>query len=180
MTWQGFKVRNGFRVKSRLASVSQVSTLRPHQELQAGEERRGSNVSHAVDCCLETMVDQVFAMGTDQVRSKFDALCQIFFRRFETPVPPAQMPGREEGRRDSENEQEQGRASQQLVLPTPGGVNQVAPAGSLELDLRCVRVFLVKARREGKQGDRKREPSRSPGRTSMEEEVVDNEGGLVP
>ena len=35
-------------------------------------------------------------------------LCQIFFRRFETFTPPAQMPGREEGRRDSENEQEQG------------------------------------------------------------------------
>ena len=86
-------------------------------------------------------MDQVFAMGTDQVRSKFDAVCQIFFRRFETPVPPAQMPGGE-GRRDSENEQEQGRAGQQLVLSTPGGVNQVAPAGSLELDLPRVRGVL--------------------------------------
>ena len=84
-------------------------------------------------------MEQVFATGTDQARSKFDALCQIFFRRFETPVPPAQMPGGGEGRRDSENEQEQGRAGQQLVLPTPGGVNQVAPAGSLELDLPRVR-----------------------------------------
>ena len=40
---------------------------------------------------------------------------------------------------DSENEQEQGRGSQQLVSLTPGGVNQVAPASSLELDLPRVR-----------------------------------------
>ena len=54
------------------------------QGLQAGEERRGSNASQAVDCCWETMVEQTFAMGTDQARSKFDAMCQIFFKRFDT------------------------------------------------------------------------------------------------
>ena len=36
---------------------------------QAGEARRGSSASHAVDCCLETMVEQIFAMETDQARS---------------------------------------------------------------------------------------------------------------
>ena len=35
------------------------------QGLQAGEERRGSNTSQAVDCCMETMVEQLFAMGAD-------------------------------------------------------------------------------------------------------------------
>ena len=59
--------------------------------------------------------------------------------RIHFHFPPAQMSGREEGRRDSENEQEKGRTSQQLVLPTPGGVNQDAPASSLELDLHRVR-----------------------------------------
>ena len=141
--------------KNRMADAEMEAKL---QGLQAGEERRGSNASQAVDCCLETMVEQVFAIGTEQPRSKFDALCQKFFRRFETFTPPAQMPGSEEGRRDSENEQEQGRTSPQLVLPTPGGVNQDAPASSLELDLRRVRVpgDSGSAGRSSKQGDRKR------------------------
>ena len=80
-------------------------------------------------------MEQIFAIGTDQARSKFDAMCQILFKRFETFAPLAQMPGREEGRIDSENEHEQGRTSQQLVLPTPGGINQGAPASSLELQI---------------------------------------------
>ena len=140
--------------KNRMADAEMEAEL---QGLQAGEERRGSIASQAVDCCLETMVEQIFTMGTDQARFTFDALCKIFFTRFETTTPPAQMPGREEGRRDSENEQEQGRASQQLVLPTPGGVNQDAPASSLELDLLRVRGVLGEsgsAGRASEQGDR--------------------------
>ena len=43
------------------------------QGLKAGEERRGSNASQAVDCCMETMLEQFFAVGADQARSKFDA-----------------------------------------------------------------------------------------------------------
>ena len=54
------------------------------QGLQDGEERRGSNASQAVECCLEMMVEQICAMGTDQARSKFDALYQKVFKRFET------------------------------------------------------------------------------------------------
>ena len=42
-------------------------------------------------------------------------------------------------RRDSKNEQEQGRTSQQVALPTPGGFIQGAPASSLELDPLRVR-----------------------------------------
>ena len=98
--------------KNRMADAEMEAEL---QGLQAGEYGRGSNASQAADCCLETMVEQVFAVGHDQARSTFGALFQIFFREFETSILPAQMPGREEGRRDSENEQEQGRASQQLV-----------------------------------------------------------------
>ena len=45
----------------------------------------------------------------------------------------------EEMKEESEVEQEQGIASQQVALPTPGGVNRVAPASSLELDLPRVR-----------------------------------------
>ena len=47
------------------------------EELQAGEERRGSNASQAVDCCMETMVEQFFAVGADQARSKFSSMCQV-------------------------------------------------------------------------------------------------------
>ena len=67
--------------------------------------------------------------------------------------------GKEEGRRNSENEQEQCRTSQQLVLPTPGGINQDAPASSLELDLHRggVRGEAGSAGRSSTQGDRKRE-----------------------
>ena len=49
------------------------------------------------------------------------------------------MPGREEGRRNSEDEQEQGKNSQQLVLPASGGFNEGTPASSMELDLPHVR-----------------------------------------
>ena len=88
------------------------------------------------------------------------------------------LPGREEGRRDSENEQEQGRASLQLVSFTPGKVNQVAPASSLELDFPRVRG--VPGEDGGAGRPCKRGPSRSPGRLSWDEEGTDNVGGLVP
>ena len=49
------------------------------QGLQAGE---GSNASQAMDFCMETVVEQFFAMGADQARSKFEAMCQMFFKKF--------------------------------------------------------------------------------------------------
>ena len=67
--------------KNRMADAEMDAEL---QGLQVGEERRGSNASQAVDCCLETMVEQVFAMGTDQARSKFYALCQNILRDFHS------------------------------------------------------------------------------------------------
>ena len=39
--------------------------------------------SQAVDCCVEMMVEQFFAMGADHARSKFDSTCQLFFQKFE-------------------------------------------------------------------------------------------------
>ena len=151
--------------KNTMADAEMEAEL---QGLQAGEERRGSNASQAVECCLKAMVEPIFAMGTDQAKSKFDALYQKILKRFETPTSPAQMPGmpgREEGRRDSEHEQEQGRDSQQLVSLMPGGVNQVAPASSLELDLPRVREV---------QEDHAREvhPDRQDGLLGMRKEMT--------
>ena len=64
-------------------------------------------------------------------------------------------------------EQEQGRANQQVTLPTPGGFIRGAPASILELDLPLVRGVPGEGRsagRSGTQGGRKRGPQRSPGR----------------
>ena len=49
------------------------------------------------------------------------------------------MPGKEGGRRNSEHEQEQGRTSEQLVLPAPSGFNEGTQANSMELDFPRVR-----------------------------------------
>ena len=79
----------------------------------------------------------------------------------ESGAVQEQMPGRDERRRNSEDEQEQGRASQQVALPTSGGFIQGAPASSLELDLPLVRGAPGEggsAGRSGTQGDRKRGP----------------------
>ena len=108
------------------------------QGLKAGEERRGSNASQAVDCCMETMLEQFFAVGADQARSKFDA------------TPSAQMPGKGGGR-NSEDEQEQGKAGQQLALSVSGGCNEGTSASSLELDLPRVRGSMVNVEEDGNQ-----------------------------
>ena len=49
------------------------------------------------------------------------------------------MPRSEEGRRNSEGEQEQGKTSQLLMIPAPGGFSEGAPASGMELDLPRVR-----------------------------------------
>ena len=46
-----------------------------------------------------------------------------------------QMPGREDGRKNSEDEQDQGKTSQQLVLPAPARFNEGTPVSLVELDL---------------------------------------------
>ena len=97
--------------KSKMQDAEMVAEL---QSLQAGEERRGSNASQTGDCCLEALWQQFFAMGANGV----EAFVQKLQR--EMGAAQGQMPRREEGRRNSEDEQEQGRTNQQLVLPTPG------------------------------------------------------------
>ena len=79
--------------KNRTADAEMEAEL---QGLQAGE-RRGSNASQALDCCLETMVGQIFALGADQTRSKFEVMCQMFFRRIETRLRRCQEEMKEEG-----------------------------------------------------------------------------------
>ena len=138
--------------KNKMADAEMAAEL---QGLQAGEERRGSNASQAVECCMETMVVQFFAMGADQARSKFDALCQVFFKKFEAYTPSAQMPGKGGGRRNSEDEQEQGKASQQLLSLTSGRCNEGTSASRLELDFPRVRGAFAECGGAGKSGTAK-------------------------
>ena len=79
---------------------------------------------------LETVMEQIFAMGVDQVRPRFEAMCQMFFKRFGTLTPLVHM----EGRMESEEEQEQRKVSQQMVVPASGGYNEGLPARLVELD----------------------------------------------
>ena len=112
------------------------------QGVQAGE-RRGSNDLQTGDSCLEALWQQIAAVCAAVGPNQVDALANAVFQRFkESGAVQEQMPRRDERR--SEDGQEQRRASQQVALPTPSGVNQVAPASSLELDLPRVRGILVK------------------------------------
>ena len=58
--------------KIRMVDAEMAAEL---QGLQAGEERRGSTASQAVDCCMATVVEQLFATGADQARFKFETMC---------------------------------------------------------------------------------------------------------
>ena len=137
------------------------------QGLQAGEERRGCNASQAVDCCLETMVEQIVALGADQAPN--------FLKKFEAYIPHVQMSEKERGRRNSEYEQEQDKASPQLALSASSGCNEGTPATSLELDLPRFRGALGESGGAGKtgtaKGERKRSLSNSPSRRPMEDDA---------
>ena len=78
------------------------------------------------------------------------------------------MPGKEEGRKENGEEQEQGKASQQLVLPTLGGYND--PSSFAELDLVRIRGAHGEgggAASFGEANDRKRTLSNSPSRERL-------------
>ena len=150
--------------KNRMADAEMEAEL---QGLQAGEERRGSNASQTGDGCMEALWQQFIALGANGIETFVQRLPR------EMGAAQGQMPRREEGRRNSKDEQGQGRNSQQLVLSAPGGINEGAPASSLELDLHRVRGAPGEgggAGKSGAQGDRKRGPTRSPGHPSMEED----------
>ena len=147
--------------KNKMADAEMAAEL---QSMQAGEERRGSNASQAGDGCLEALWQQLIALGANGI--------EAFVQRLQREMGAAQgqMP-RVEGRRNSEDEQEQGRI-------------QGAPANSLELDIHRVRGVPGgdggSTGRSGTQGDRKRGPSKSPGRHTMDEEWDDDVGEVVP
>ena len=97
------------------------------------------------------------AVGPNQV----DALASAVFQRFkESGAVQEQVPGRDERRRNSVEEQE-----------------QIAPANSLELDF--LRVRGVPGEGGGAGRPCKRGPSRSPGRLSWDEEGDEDVGGWV-
>ena len=63
------------------------------------KKRRGSDASQTGDCCMEALWQQIIALGTNQA----EATSQ---RHREMGATQGQMPGRDEGRRNSEDEQE--------------------------------------------------------------------------
>ena len=155
--------------QNKMADAEMAADL---QSLQAGEKRRGSNAPKTGDCCLEEMLQSVIALGTNGVEVLFQTV------RREMGVAEGQISGREEGRRNSEDEQEQGRISQQLLLPAPAGINEGTPASSLELDLPRVRGALGEsggAGKSGTQGDLKRALSNFPSRRPMEEDAIEGD-----
>ena len=119
------------------------------QGLQAGEERRGSNASQAVDCCMETMVEQFFAMGADQARSEFDAMC-LFLKKFEAYAPHAQMPGKEEERIVRTNKSKTKPVSSWRCLHQAGAMKALQRV-AWSLIFLGFRVHLVKAEELGSQ-----------------------------
>ena len=100
---------------------------------------------------------------------------QIFLKKFEAYIPHVQMSEKERGRRTSEYEQEQDKASPQLALSASSGCNEGTPASSLELDLPRVRGALGDSGGAGKtgtaKGERKRSLSNSPSRRPMEDDA---------
>ena len=99
--------------KNKMADAEMAAEL---QSLQAGEETRGSNASQTCDCCMEALWQQFIALGVNRI--------EVFVQRLQREMGTAQgqMPGREEGTRKSEDEQEQDKASQQLALSEAGAV----------------------------------------------------------
>ena len=157
--------------KNQMADADMAAEL---QGLQAAEERRSSNASHTGDSCLEALWQQIAAACAAVGPNQIDALASAVVQRFkEIGAVQKQGPGRDERIRNGEEEQEQGRASQQVALPTPGGFIQGAPARSLELDLPLVRGVPGERKIRHTQVDRKRGPSRSPGRHSKDEGADD-------
>ena len=58
-------------IESRKKLDEQKRKLREPQGLQAGGERRGSDVSQTDDCCLEEKLQKVTALGTHEVEVLF-------------------------------------------------------------------------------------------------------------
>ena len=119
---------------------------------------------------MEALWQQIAAVCAAVGPNQVDALANALFQRFrESGATQGQMPGRDERRRNSEDEQEQGRIKQQVVLPTPGGINQGVPASSLELDLLRVRGELGEGGSAGRSGTQEVHPDLQDGTPWMRE-----------
>ena len=94
---------------------------------------------------MEALWQQIAAVYAAVGPNQIDVLAIAVIQKFKESVAVQEhMPRRDERRRNSEEEPEQGRASQQVTLPTTsGGFIQGAPASSLELGSfscsRCIR-----------------------------------------
>ena len=121
--------------KNRTAGADMDAEL---QGLQVGEGRRGSNASQAVVCCLEMMLEQIFVLGADQARAKFEVMCQMFLLKNRDPVCADGRRRRRKKKTVNMNKSKAG-PRQQLVLPAPGGFNEGTPESCMELDLPRVR-----------------------------------------
>ena len=111
---EGLKQKENKVEKNKMADAEMAAEL---QSLQAGEERRGSNASQTGDCCMEALWQQFYRLSR----------IEVFVQRLQREMGAAQgqMPGREEGRRSSEDEQEQDKGSQQCALAASSGCNEV-------------------------------------------------------
>ena len=98
---------------------------------------------------MEALLQHIIALGANRVEAMFQRYGQM-------GATQGQMPGREEGRRNSEDEQEQDKASQQLALSASSGCNEGTPVGSLEPDFPSVRGALGECGGAGKSGTAKR------------------------
>ena len=127
---------------NKMAQADMAAEL---QGLQAGEERRGSNASQTGDSCLEALWQQIAAVCAAVGPNHIDALANAVVQRFkESGAVQKQVPGRDERRRHSEEEQEQGRASQ-VALPRQAGSFKVHRRVVWSLMFLLFGVYLAKA-----------------------------------
>ena len=54
--------------KNRMADAEMAAEL---QGLQAGEERKGSNVPQTGDCCMDAVWQQFIALGANRIEAMF-------------------------------------------------------------------------------------------------------------
>ena len=154
------------RTKSTRTKWSMQKWQQNSRDCRQEKKRRGTNASQTGDCCMEALWEQFMAL----VR------IEVFVQRLHREMGTAQgqMPGREEGGRNSEAEQAQVKVSQQLASSASSGCNEGTPASSLELDLPRVRGAFGECGGVGKSNTAKDERkgllSNSTSRRPMEEE----------
>ena len=106
--------------------------------MQAGQERRGSNASQAVECCLEQVVEQIFA------RSLSTMLCT---KRSPNDSRPLLLLRKCQECQEEKDEEETVKMEKSKAEPVSSWCHscQACQAGSIKLHQRAVRslIFLV-------------------------------------